>query len=229
MGGGHRAGVSDGEQSMPTSLRAAARVTVGALLLAALVPGGAARAQTDSARHAGAKPYAPVGLFFGAIEEGARIFTPVRLLPLDHPEALHHDFPTVLQLHGTEFSLLLWLGRQVGFQLWPTLERYPTMPSTDWPYREFQQPPDSAALARAPVRRRASADAPLPGLRAAIFDGSALVAFIVDTRGIPLAARHMTRTTSMGLEVDRTEFLRALQSAAAAPGSGLSVALWSKR
>ena len=103
------------------------------------------------------------------------------------------------------------------------------MPSTDWPYPEFQQPPDSAALARAPVRRRAPAEAPLSGLRAAIFDGSALVAFIVDTRGISLAARHMTRTTSMGLEIDRAEFLRALHSAAAAPGSGLSVVLWSKR
>ena len=213
---------------MPTSLRRVASVIAAVLLVAALLPGVAARAQTDTARDVGAKPYAPVGLFFGAIEEGARIFTPVRLLPLDHPEALHHDFPTVLQLHGTEFSLLLWLGRQIGFQLWPTLERYPTMPSTDWPYPEFQQPPDSLALARAPVSKRASADAPLPGLRAAIFDGSALVAFIVDTRGIPLAVRHMTRSTSMGLEIDRTAFLRALQSAARAPGTGLSVVLWSK-
>ena len=214
---------------MPKSLRRVARIVVAALLVAPLVPGAPARAQPDSAHHTGAKPYAPVGLFFGAIEEGARIFTPVRLLPLDHPEALHHDFPTVLQLHATEFPLLLWLGRQVGFQLWPTLERYPTMPSPDWPYPEFRLPPDSVVLARAPVSRRASVDAPLPGLRAAIFDGSALVAFIVDTRGIPLAARHMTRATSMGLEVDRTEFLRALESAAAAPGSGLLVVLWSKR
>lgn len=204
-----------------------ARFTGAAFLVVALLPGPAAQAQSGSSNEANARHYAPVGLFFGAIEEGARIFTPVRLLPFDHPESMHHDFPTVLQLHATEFPLLLWLGNRVGFKLWPTLERYPTLPSPDWPYSGFREPPDSTALAHAPLKRHGSPDAPLPGLRAAVYDGSELVAFIVDTRGISLAARHMARATSMGLEIDRAGFLRALQSAAPSSGSGLSVVVWS--
>jgi hypothetical protein len=106
------------------------------------------------------EPNAPVGLFIGAIEEGARIFTPVRLLPFEHSESLGHDFPTVLQLHGPEFALLLWLGERAGYRLWPTLEHYPAQPAADWPYRPARRrgkrqrhrlrahPPD--AVARTP-------------------------------------------------------------------------------
>lgn len=211
-----------------TGSRGPARFIRRAFFVSAFVP-VAARAQSDSVHRASARHYVPVGLFFGAIEEGARIFTPVRLLPFDNPESMHHDFPTVLQLHATEFPLLVWLGDRVGFKLWPTLERYPTLPSTDWPYPQFRAPPDTAALEHARVTRRSASHAPLPGLRAVVFDGTELVAFIVDTRGISLAARRMTRATSMGLEINRADFLHALHSAAPALGPGLVVVLWSKQ
>ncbi|HLE55526.1 MAG TPA: HXXEE domain-containing protein [Rhodothermia bacterium] len=172
-------------------------------------------------------PYAPVGLFIGSIEEGARIFTPTRLLPFGHPEAGTHQFPTVLQLHGSEFPMLVWLGERVGYRLWPTLERYPTQPESDWPYPDFRQPPDPTTLRAARTIRRARSEAPLPGLRTLLFDGHELVAFIVDTRGLSLADRGMTRATSMGLDVTRAELLARLQRAAPAEGAlGISVVLF---
>ena len=171
--------------------------------------------------------YAAIGVFIGSIEEGARIFTPTRLLPLDHPEAGGHQFPTVLQLHGSEFPLLVWLGARAGYQLWPTLERYPTEPASDWPYRGFRPPPDTSALARVPIARSAQSVAPLPGLRAALFDGRALIAFIVDTRGFSLAERGMSRATSMGLDVSRSEFLSRIEKAAPRDAKGLALAIFS--
>jgi hypothetical protein len=170
------------------------------------------------------KPYVPIGLFIGRIEEGARIFTPARLLPMDHPEALGHDFPTLQQLHGTEFPALLWLGAQSGLRLWSTLQRYPREPSPTWPYAAFRPPPDTTRLATAAITHRPKADAPLPGLRAVLYDGEALVLFIVDTRSLSLADRGMRIPTSMGLDISRKEFLTALNQASrfgARPG------LWS--
>lgn len=168
-----------------------------------------------------ADSYLPVGLFFGRIEEGARVFTPARLLPLDHPESLGHDFPTVLQLHATEFPALLWLGRQAGLQLWATLQRYPTEPSPDWPYDGHQPPPDSTALRGVPVHRLPNSSSPLPGLRAALFHDRHLVAFIVDTRSLSLAERGMTAPTTMGLDMTRAQFLELMARAAAyAPAEG---------
>jgi hypothetical protein len=171
--------------------------------------------------------YAPIGIFFGSIEEGARIFTPTRLLPFDHPEALGHQFPTVLQLHGTEFPMLVWLGEHAGYRLLTTLERYPTLPASDWPYADLRLPPDTVALRAARVVRRARAETPLPGLRAALFDGVALVAFLVDTRGLSLPERGMARATSMGLDLTRADFLGRLQRAAPAGSApGFSVILY---
>src|SRR5512140_2920330 len=88
--------------------------------------------------------YLTTGIFIGAIEEGARIFTPVRLLPFDHPEALGHQFPTVLQLHRDEDRLLILLGQHAGLRLSATLQRYPKQPDTVWPYANFQSPPLAA-------------------------------------------------------------------------------------
>ena len=189
----------------------------------------AASAQSTVTDSSARKPYAPIGLFFGSIEEGARVFTPVRLLPAGHPEALGHDFPTVQQLHGPEFSVLLWLGARVGLRLWPTLERYPTEPARDWPYHDFRPPPDTVDLQHTRIVRRPSAVAPIPGLRAALFDGRQLVAFIVDTRGLTLADRHMTRATAMGLEINRSQFLRAMNSVVADARDELAAFLWSER
>ena len=164
-------------------------------------------------------PYVPVGLFIGQIEEGARIFTPARLLPLDHPEALGHDYPTVQQLRSTEFEALVWLGTQAGYGLGTTLRRYPREPSPVWPYPEFRAPPDSAALSEAEIIRRPQSSSGLPGLRAILFDGAELVLFIVDTRQLTLEERGMERATAMGLDVSRPVFLAALNAAAERAGS----------
>lgn len=88
------------------------------------------------------------------IEEGARVFTPARLLPFDHPEALGHQFPTLQQLYASEFPALVWLGAQAGLRLWATLQRYPREPSATWPYPEFQPPPDTTELRLVPVVHR---------------------------------------------------------------------------
>jgi len=156
--------------------------------------------------------YLTVGLFIASIEEGARIFTPVRLLPLAHPEALGHQFPTVLQFHGGEDQLLIALGQQAGLLLGTTLQRYPAEPDTAWPYGAFQRPPTGAFVGRVPIRRPA-AEAPLPGLRAVAYHNRFPVAFIIDTRGMSLASRRMDRATSSGLDVSRAEVLAALTAA----------------
>jgi hypothetical protein len=169
---------------------------------------GAARAQTTPA-----KPYLTIGVFFGRIEEGARIFTPTRLLPFDHPEALGHQFPTLQRLHATEFPALVWLGRQAGLQLWATLQRYPTEPSSEWPYPEFTPPPDTASLRGAAVVRRGPGEAPLPGLRAVLYHDRQPILFLVDTRSLSLAQRGMRAATTMGLDVTRAELLAALAQA----------------
>ncbi|HNU01296.1 MAG TPA: hypothetical protein PKM55_11470 [Acidobacteriota bacterium] len=181
------------------------------LLVGCLAGSGIGRAE--------GRPFLPVGVFIAPIEEGARIFTPVRLLPFDHPEAAGHEFPNALQLHGTEFDALVLLGRHAGLGLAATLQRYPRQPDAAWPYPGFDQPP-LEALRNAAVVRRPMAEAPLPGLRAAGFCGRQLVGFIVDTRGLSLSARGMERPTAMGLDLDRAAFLEAVRRAAdAAPAA----------
>jgi hypothetical protein len=169
---------------------------------------GTARGQSP-----GAPRFLTTGIFIGSIEEGARIFTPARLLPLDHPEALGHQFPTVLQLHRDEDRLLILLAQHAGLKLSATLQRYPVQPDTLWPYAPFASPPVAAFQTVAPVTRRAT-EAPLPGLRAVAFLDRFPLAFIVDTRGMTLAERHMQQATTMGLDVSRAEFIAALERAA---------------
>ncbi len=159
-----------------------------------------------------AKPYIPIGIFLGRVEEGARIFTPVRLLPFDHPESEGHQFPNALQLFGTELNVLLWLGDQAGYELRATLTRYPKEPSSIWPYSQFS-PPDTSNLQSALCIRKLAADAPLKGLRAVLFIDRKPVCFIVDTRNLTLAERAMKRPTAMGLDISRSEFLNALDKA----------------
>lgn len=160
--------------------------------------------------HAQEPRYVPVGLFIGAIEEGARIFTPIRLLPFEHPEAQGHQFPNALVLHRSELEVLVQLGERVGLHLTATLERYPRPAVEEWAYEDFTPPP-AAAMAGAPTVTPAEGP-PLPGLRVAAFLGDTLIAFIVDTRGLSLDKRGMRRPTSMGLDLSRAEFLDALRS-----------------
>jgi hypothetical protein len=170
--------------------------------------------------------YLTTGLFIAAIEEGGRIFTPVRLLPFEHSEALGHQFPTVERLHGGEDQILLVIGQAAGLRLGATLQRYPTQPDTLWPYAPFAPPPVTEIRA-APVISQPAADAPLPGLRALAVVDRFPISFIVDTRGLSLADRHMRQATTMGLDLSRAEFLTALTRAAqAAPATGAAVIIY---
>ena len=159
------------------------------------------------------KPFLPFGIFLGSVEEGARIFTPVRLLPFEHPESKGHQFPNALQLFGTEFQTTLWLGHLAGYEFSATLSRYPMEPSPEWPYPEFSQLPDTTALRSVMIFHRPKSDAPLKGLRAVLFVNREPVGYIVDTRNLTLEERGMSRATSMGLDISRAEFLASLRKA----------------
>jgi hypothetical protein len=188
----------------------------------------AAVVATSVGAQAGPPAYVTTGIFIGAIEEGARIFTPARLLPFDHPEALGHQFPTALQLHRGEDRLLLLLGRHAGLGLRATLQRYPTEPDTLWPYAPFQAPPVDTFQSVVPILRPASA-APLAGLRAVAYLDRFPVAFIVDTRGLTLAERHMQQATTMGLDITRAQFTDALGVAARmVPASGPALLVYQR-
>ena len=159
------------------------------------------------------KPHVPIGVFLGWIEEGARIFTPVRLLPFDHPEAEGHQFPNALQLYGTELHPLLWLGHQAGYDLRATITRCPKQPSPTWPCKEFSLP-DTANLRFSQCIRQSASDSPLKGLRAVLFVNRQPACFIVDTRKFTLEERGMTKPTTTGLDINRSDFMGALEKAA---------------
>lgn len=159
------------------------------------------------------KQFVPVGLFFGNISEGARIFTPVRLLPFNDPESKGHQFPTVLQLHGSEYPFLILLGKKIGFKLFTTLERYPKHPDNKWPYPDYLQPPLKEFQDAKVVNLNDSLNG-IPGLRVAAFYKGLPVGFIVDTRNLSLKERHMQRATSMGLDISRNDLLKGLKNIA---------------
>jgi len=199
----------------------------GAIVGCALLCAGAAPAQRVSGAQSPTR-FVTVGLFIASIEEGARIFTPVRLLPFEHPEALNHQFPTVLQFHGGEDRLLVTLGRHAGLLLGTTLQRYPTEPDTGWPYEPFQRPP-VARFDSVTATRKPAAASPLPGLRAVVYLDGFPIAFIVDTRGLSLAARRMDRATSSGVDVTRAQLLAALSAGAqAGPSAGAWILVYER-
>ena len=170
-----------------------------------------------------AKAMLPVGIFLGKIEEGARIFTPTRLIPFDHPESMGHEFPTALQFHQSEVDLLVWLGEQAGLKLTATLERYPRQPTQTWWYKKFREIPlsDVKSAEIKHVKERP----PVPGLRIVAFLGDVPVGFIVDTRDLSLEARGMKRATAMGLDMTRAEFLEGLSRARKAVDSVQNVVI----
>lgn len=158
-------------------LGASAATVLGLMLL----PVTALRAQQPAAPR-----YLTTGIFIASIEEGARIFTLARLLPFGHPEALTHQFPTVLQLHGGEDQVLLVIGLAAGLRL-------------------------------------------LPGLRAIAVVDRSVDSFIVDTRGLSLADRHMQQATTMGLDLSCAGFVAALDRAAlAAPAVGAAIIVFTR-
>jgi hypothetical protein len=171
------------------------------------------------------KLFLTFGIFIGSIEEGARIFTPTRLLPFAHEEALGHEFPTTLVHHVSEFETLLILGEHIGLKLWPTLQRYPREPIGEWRYPDFAPPP-SDQIRTAQVIRVGPECSTIPGLRVVAYRDRQALSFIVDTRGLSLAERHMERATAMGLDMSRAQFLDGLGKVArAVPATGLWIAV----
>ena len=164
------------------------------------------------ARVCSAAPVAPeplvFGLFIASIEEGGRAFTPVRLLPFDHPDASNHEFPNALVNHTSEVETLVQLGEAAGLRLQNTLLRYPRPPIESWPYPEFAPPP--LACIRAARVEHAVGLPKLAGLRALLVMNARPLAFIVDTRALSLRQREMNRPTTMGLDVTRAQFLERL-------------------
>lgn len=155
------------------------------------------------------KPYITFGIFIGKIEEGARIFTPVRLLPFNHPEAGGHDFPTVERFHHKEYEVLVLLGEKVGLKLEATLQRYPTAPVAEWWYPEFQIPP-AEEVKNAEVKIVDSRKFPIPGLRVVVYKERFPLCFIIDTRRLSLEERGMKRATTSGLDITRQQLLQGL-------------------
>ena len=195
--------------SVDYSMRTEMKRIAGVLLLSLV----ASFSSSSFAQNLETKPTIPIGLFFASIEEGGRIFTPVRLLPFSHPESEGHQFPNALQLYGTELDILLWLGHEAGYELRPTLMRYPKEPSPTWPYAEFA-PPDTSVIRATKITKEPPAESPLKGLRAVFFMHGQLISFIVDTRNLSLEERGMKRATSMGLDLTRAEFLERVSRAA---------------
>jgi hypothetical protein len=181
--------------------------------VALIVASGAATAFHPAAPGPSPHQIAPVGLFIASIEEGARIFTPARLLPFDHPEAEGHEFPNALKLHRSEYEALVWLGEQVGLRLSATLQRYPKAPADEWWYEDFDEIPVGEIRA-APVERLPRSEAPIPGLKAVVIHEGLAICFIVDTRGLSLEERGMERPATMGLDMTRAEFLAGLDQVA---------------
>ena len=157
------------------------------------------------------KPVVPVGLFIGKIEEGARIFTPVRLLPFEHPDSQAHEFPNALALHQSEYEALVWLGEQVGLKLATTLQRYPAPPEAQWWYEDFEAVP-TEQITDAVIHRLSATVSPIPGLKAVVFYEGQAICFLVDTRSLTLTERGMDRATAMGLDMTRAQFLSGLEA-----------------
>jgi hypothetical protein len=190
------------------SLPRRARMPCFVLLALASVAAGLAGSSTG---HGVSKPYLTFGIFIGKMEEGARVFTPTRLLPFNHPEALGHQFPTALELHESEYDILVFIGEKVGLKLETTLERYPTQPVKTWKYPAFQIPPVEE-ISRADTLSFDAKTSPIPGLRVVAYKDRFPLSFIVDTRRLTLEERGMERATSMGLDITRAQFLDGLTS-----------------
>ena len=157
---------------------------------------------------AGKHSFLTCGIFIGMIEEGARVFTPSRFLPFDHPEALGHEFPTALELHPSECDILVFIGQKIGLRLQATLQRYPKQPSTKWSYPDFERP-SLDEVRRADTLSFDSRISTIPELRVVAYRDRFPLSFIVDTRNLSLEERGMKQATTMGLDINRSQLLDA--------------------
>jgi hypothetical protein len=188
------------------SLRFAAPLSLFLLIVLLAQP---ARSAVADSGYATSKPFVTCGIFIGKIEEGARVFTPTRLLPFNHPEVLGHQFPTALELHQSEYDILVFIGEKIGLKLQTTLERYPTQLISAWKYPDFEVPPVEE-VRHADTLSFDPKTSPIPGLRVVAYKDRFPLSFIVDTRHLTLDERGMKRATSMGLDLTRAQFLDGL-------------------
>lgn len=195
--------------------RVVCSLAVAVALCASLAPSCAAQQSGRDAAQSDESPSLVFGLFLASVEEGGRMMTPSRLLPFEHPEALGHEFPNPGQMHASEVEALVAMGEHTGLGLRATLLRYPRPPAQRWPYREFSPPPAQAIVACSTIRHYPRDASPAPGLRAVAKVSGKPAAFIVDTRGLSLAERGMTRPTTGGIDYDRATLLRAMEAACA--------------
>lgn len=177
-------------------------VALGLALLTATIPSAA---QPDSSSAA----YLPVGVYLGDISEGARIITFIRLFPVGHPMAEEHTYPTASVLHRTEVELLIHMGRQLDFNLYATLNRFPDPPTGEWQWPEFEPPPVEVLTGgeSGPFPDEVA----IPGLVALACLNRGPLAYLVDTRDLTLEERGMERATSSGLDMSRDIFEQELR------------------
>lgn len=148
--------------------------------------------------------YLPIGFSLGDVSFGERIITFHRLFPVNHPEAKGHVFPTATQYSKNEVEVLLHLGEQIGWNLYSTLYRHPTYPSDSILFPEFNILPVERIKQLDVV---SSSNPALAGLKVACFLDGNLVAYILDTRGVPLEARGIRRPVAGGYDMPRDEFI----------------------
>lgn len=197
-----------------------------ACVLAGASLGCASTTTENSATGADPEGVTPFGVVLNAVERGARIYCPILLLPFEHPDSLGHEFPNPPRWHASEADTLVVLGERAGLGLGATVRRYPRPVGDDWPYPEFL-PPSPERIAAAEVLSFARERAPIPGLRAVAFEDRTLIAFLIDTRGMTLEERGMTRATSMGLDLTRGELLAGMEEVAGwVPTTGCQVVVF---
>jgi len=150
----------------------------------------------------------PIGFTLGDLTLGERIITFHRLLPFDHPETNGHQFPTATVYTQNEVEIFMQLGNLLGWNLYATLWRHPSTPVEEWMYPDYPELPKSKIKELDVVRT--NKEPTLKGLKAVCFLNNKPVVYIIDTRGISLAERGMSRPTAGGIDMTRAEFLTKL-------------------
>lgn len=155
--------------------------------------------------------YIPIGFSLGDLTLGERVITFHRLLPFDHPETRGHEFPTATVYTKNEVDIFIYIGKQLGWNLYATLWRHPSTPVDKWMYPDYPELPGKKITSLEIIHSKS--EPPLKGLRAVCFLNNKPVVYIFDTRGISLKERGMSRATAGGIDMTRKEFLNKLSSA----------------
>lgn len=148
--------------------------------------------------------YAPIQITLGDLVKGERVITFVRLFPPDHEYAEGHAYQTAGSLHQAEVNTFLYLDSLIGWNLYATLYRHPTLPVADWAFPDFSENP--TALVREAKVDYEKGQPLIPGLKVLAFINGCPVALIFDFREVSLSARGMPRAVASGLDMSRDKF-----------------------